>query len=114
MAVTMNAVGINQIDLTLITQSTVEAVLEEAEPLLNGDGTLADDPLLTFNPEMTFDFQGRGSVPVGIALAGDLPEGGEHEEISGGVTMIENVRYMEHSDRRNEWAVRGIHAPNAS
>lgn len=113
MPVSVSEVGIQQIDLSLIVGSSVEVVNEEAEPLLNGDGTLDDNPLETFNPEISFEFSGRGSIPAGIAVAGGLPLGGEHEEISGGVTLLERVRYMEHADRRNEWSVSGMNAPNA-
>lgn len=114
MAVSLTEVGIQQIDLTLITQSSVEVVLEEAEPLLNGDGTLDDNPLTTFNPEMTFEFSGIGSVPVGIACGGDLPEGGEHEEIDGGITLIDRIDYTEYAEKRNEWRFSGLNCPNAT
>lgn len=112
MPVSTTEVGIQQIDdFALLQESEVEVALSELEPCLLYTGKLNDDASEGFDPIKTFNFKGKGDLPAGLALATD--GGFTHELITGGVTLILNVKETESGDQNNTWECSGENAPNA-
>ncbi len=115
MAISVTAVGITQITThALLVQCEVERGLDETEPVLKYDGTLDTPAAELFDPYQDFTLQGKGDLPVGLALAtdGGLPT--DHASITGGRTILTRVKDGESADAHNTWEVAGRHRENAT
>lgn len=109
MPVTLNAIGIQSVELTLAESVDVSRKVE-TKPLLDKDGRFADAK--AFDPTGDFSIKGRGDLPAGVAVGtdGDLAIAG----IAGGVTLITSVKEAQKNDDWNTWECSGQHWPGAS
>jgi len=113
MPITLDEVGIQMVtDYTLLTEQSVERVVEQLEPMVKYDGTLADDPITLFDPTHTVELSGVGDLPAGLAVATD--GGLDHEAITAGVTLLTRLRTGETADQRNTWSATFENCPGAA
>ena len=109
MPVTLNAIGIQSVDLTLAESVEVSRKVE-TKPLIDKDGRFADGK--AFDPTGDFSIKGRGDLPAGVTVGtdGGLAVAG----ISGGVTLITSVKEGQKNDDWNTWECSGQNFPNAT
>lgn len=113
MPITLDEQGIKMVtDFTLLTEHSVEKVVEELEPLVKFNGEVDDDAIELFDPTFKFDFTGIGDLPAGLAVATD--GGFTHEAFSTGVTLVTNVKTGETADNRNTFSASGECCPAAN
>lgn len=103
---TLNIVSIG---LAHVTELTVRKKVETSEPLLNSDGTFAS--ATKYATEWEISVSGKGDIPPGITLAGDLPL---QNYVSGGQTMIEELDRSRKSGAHGDWGIKAINAPLAA
>lgn len=114
MPITLDEQGIKLItDFTLLQESSVEKTVEESEPLVEYDGTVAsEDAIELWDPKFRVEGNGIGDVPAGLAVATD--GGFTHEALSAGVTIVTNVRSGESADGRNNFSFTAENRPGAT
>jgi hypothetical protein len=114
MPITLDEQGIKLItDFTLLQESSVEASLEESEPLVEYSGEVAaDEAIELFDPKFRVEGSGIGDVPAGLAVATD--GGFTHEALEDGVTIVTNLRHGESADGRNTFSFTAENRPGAT
>jgi len=115
MAISVSQKGISQVPITLLQSHSTESMLEIADPLLDYDATLMDDPSQTFDPKTSIQLKGRGSLPAALGMVGN--DGGilaAHDALSGGKVVISRAKYTQNAKQHDEWDVDAKHYPNAA
>ena len=113
--ISVSQVGISQVPITLLQSVETETELEVAEPLLDYDGTLLDDPSESFNPMTDIQLKGKGSLPAALALVGagaDLLTA--HADLSGGKVVVKSNKYVQNAKSHDEFDASATHYPNAA
>lgn len=113
MPITLDEQGIKLIeDFTLLAECSVEKTVDESEPLVEYDGTVAATGAIElWDPKFKIEGSGVGDVPAGLAVATD--GGFTHEAIEGGVTLVTNVKSGESADNRNTFSFTAENRPGA-
>ena len=114
MPITLDEQGIKLIeDFTLLQEVSVEKTVDESEPLVEYDGTVAaEDAIELWDPKFRVEGSGLGDVPAGLAVATD--GGFTHEALEDGVTIVTNLRSGESSDNRNTFSFTAENRPGAT
>lgn len=108
MPVTLTAIGIQSIDLTL-AESLERTRKVETKVIRDKDGAFADGE--AYDPTEDFSIKGRGDLPEAIALGVDAEGVGLYES---GVTIVTSVTETETNEDFNSWECSGQHFPGAS
>ena len=108
MPVTLTAIGIQTIELTL-AESLDRTKKMETKVIKDYTGAFADAE--AYDPTEDFSIKGRGDLPESIALGVDAAGAGIYE---GGVTIVTNITVTESNEDFNSWECSGQHFPGAS
>ena len=108
MPVTLTAIGIQTIELTL-AESLDRTKKMETKVLKDYTGAFADAE--AYDPTEDFSIKGRGDLPEAIALGLD----GDGVGIYGatGATIVTNISLTENNEDFNSWECSGQHFPAA-
>jgi hypothetical protein len=109
MPVTLTAIGIQSVDITLVESFELEKKTELKSVNASNGGFGAAE---TVDPIFELSIQGRGDLPAGLALGIDATT--EITPIVGGVTIIERVRQTQSNEDFQTWEVSGKNFPGAS
>jgi len=110
MPVSLNAIGIQALNITLAETVDVGKKLER-KTIKDKDGNFAHGQ--AFDPMFDISIKGRGDIDAALAVGtngGNIAIVG----ISGGVTLITNVKETFNHDDFNSWDVTAQNAPGAS
>lgn len=109
MPATFDQIGVACVSATLVESVDVNKVIDH-KIVKKNDG--AFDSGNKFDPTFEFSVKGRGTASegaLGTASASYLPD-----QISGGVTLIKNVKNSETNEDYNSFEVSGMNYPGAS
>jgi len=104
--------GITSSDITGITSFELTEQLDEADVVLEYDGTF--DHQSYFDPTYDFSIRGNGDFPVILALGSDGGLPGTVPEFQTGVTIVTEISENQRNDNEPDWDASGQHFPGAA
>jgi hypothetical protein len=107
----LNDTGIQSISTALVESFSVERVLKESSPVLTSSGGFHDAE--AYDPTHPFTISGKGDCPADFTIGSDgnsLAIAG----VTGGKTIISNVKKSQRNTEHVSWEVSGENFPGAS